>query len=171
MRQCHKEGDTYARARVKILSLKNRTGEWARECGERELQRAWEQAIKPYERHDEIGELDIIRASDVATKATRWLWRASLLLRRQGLRLQVREQLGGQVGRQLATVARQMAGILCRMRIDVDLRGREFAGRNAFSYRRFSRCCPASADETHIPGGAPTLVTLERGLRLPLPSL
>ena len=43
-------------------------------------------------------------------------------------------------------------------RVDVDLRRRTLE-RNAFSCRRISGCCAASTDETHIPGGAPTLVT------------
>src|ERR1700737_2250932 len=47
------------------------------------------------------------------------------------------------------------------MRVDVDLRRRTLE-RNAFSCRRISGCCAASTDETHIPGGAPTLVTFGR---------
>jgi hypothetical protein len=60
-------------------------------------------------------------------------------------------------------VARQVAGILRQVRVDVDLRRRALA-RNAFPYRCIRSGRATSADEAHIPGGAPAVVASSRRL-------
>jgi len=64
---------------------------------------------------------------------------------------------------QVQFVARQVAGILRQMRLDVNLRRRALVGGNPFPCRRLRSSRGASADEAHLPGRAPAVATSERG--------
>jgi hypothetical protein len=64
---------------------------------------------------------------------------------------------------QVQFIARQMAGILRQMRLNINLRRRALVGRNTFSCRRLRSSRHVSTDEAYLPGRTPAVATSERG--------
>jgi hypothetical protein len=69
----------------------------------------------------------------------------------------------GRRDNQVQFVARQVAGILRQMRLDINLRRRALVVGNTFSCRRLRSSRHAPADEAYLPGRTFAVATFERG--------